>query len=286
MSATVDRVDCEITRSHLCVASPLLYSQSLCPGRPTPSSSPASDGEIWTAGANAATTLAVSKDVTINGQPVPKGKYSVWIAISRGDWEMIFDRDTALFHTQGPRHRANQLRFSAPREKRPFMEVLTWWFPEVSNTGMTLAMQWDTVYVPLRIAVTPSYTTKVPADIARQLVGRYQVHFEMPPPPPDTTLGADSDQPPTNFAFTIRYEDGELRAVMDPPMAKTESGYTDWVLIPTRRNYYYLGRIDGRQLVEIFDFATLRFTTSGDRVTGFEERMANDMLMATAKRVP
>src|SRR6478672_10516615 len=47
------------------------------------------DGEIWTAGANAATTLAVSKDVTINGQPVPKGKYSVWFAISRGDWEMI-----------------------------------------------------------------------------------------------------------------------------------------------------------------------------------------------------
>jgi hypothetical protein len=73
---------------------------------------------------------------------------------------------------------------------------------------------------------------------------------------------------------------------MDPPMAKTESGYTDWVLIPTRRNYYYLGRIDGGQLVDIFDFATFRFTTTGDRATGFEERMANDMLLATAKRVP
>lgn len=244
------------------------------------------DGEIWTGGANAATTLAVSKDVTINGQPVPKGKYSVWFAISRSDWEMILDHDTTLFHTQGPRRRANQLRFAAPREKRPFMEVLTWWFPEVSNKGMTLALQWDTVYVPLRIDVTPSYTTKVTADVARPLVGRYQVHFEVQPPPADTTLVADADPPPTNFLFTIRYEDGELRAVMDPPMAKTESGYTDWVLIPTRRNYYYLGRIDGGQLVDIFDFATLRFTTSGERATGFEERAANDMLLATAKRVP
>ena len=30
----------------------------------------------------------------------------------------------------------------------------------------------------------------------------------------------------------------------------------------------------------------LRFTVVGDRATGFEERMANDMLLATAKRVP
>ena len=244
------------------------------------------DGELWTAGANAATTISLSKDVTINGQAVPKGKYSVWFAIGRGDWEVILDHDTTLYHTQGPRRRANQVRFAAPREKRPFMEVLTWWFPDVSNTAMTLAMQWDTVYVPLKIAVTPSYTTKVPADIARSVVGRYQVHSEMPPPPPDTSVVADSDPPPTNFAFNIRYEDGELRAVMDPPLARTESGYTDWVLIPVRRNYYYLGRMNGGQLVEIFDFATLRFTSTGDRVTGFEQRMANDMLLASAKRVP
>src|SRR5436309_11577700 len=68
------------------------------------------DGHIWTPGANAATTLAVSKDVTINGQPVPKGKYSVWLAISRGEWEMILDRDTTLFHTQGPHRRTLQIR--------------------------------------------------------------------------------------------------------------------------------------------------------------------------------
>src|SRR5436309_12195817 len=54
------------------------------------------EGHIWTPGANAATTLSVSKDVTINGQAVPKGKYSVWLATSRGTWEMILDRDTSL----------------------------------------------------------------------------------------------------------------------------------------------------------------------------------------------
>src|SRR5207237_8424519 len=59
------------------------------------------DGHIWTPGANAATTLAVSKDVTINGQAVSVGKYTVWIAISCGDGEQVLDSAPALFRTRG-----------------------------------------------------------------------------------------------------------------------------------------------------------------------------------------
>lgn len=243
------------------------------------------EGETWTPGANASTTMAVSKDITINGQAVPKGKYSVWLSITRGEWEMILDRDTTLFHATPPHPRAAQIRFAAPREKRPFMEVLTWWFPDVNATGMTLAMQWDTVYVSLKIGVPPSYRTHVTAAVAAPLVGQYSVHFE-PPPPADTALAPDPDPPPAHQVFTIRYEGGELRGVMDPPLVRTESGYTDWVLIPTRGSYYNLGRFDGGQLVEIFDFAPLRFAVEGGRVTGFEQRMNNDQLVSTGKRLP
>src|SRR4030095_8203621 len=35
-------------------------------------------GSTWTPGANLATRLEVSKDVSIEGQQVPKGAYSVW----------------------------------------------------------------------------------------------------------------------------------------------------------------------------------------------------------------
>ncbi|MBC7844328.1 MAG: DUF2911 domain-containing protein, partial [Gemmatimonadaceae bacterium] len=118
-------------------------------------------GEVWTPGANAATTLSLSKDATINGTAVSKGKYSVWLVVSRGDWDMVLDRDTMLFHTQGPKVRPGQVRFPVRREAKPFLEALTWWFPEVGATGATLAMQWDTVYVPLRIAVPASYTRTV-----------------------------------------------------------------------------------------------------------------------------
>jgi hypothetical protein len=246
-------------------------------------------GEIWTPGANAATTLALSKDATINGTAVPKGKYSVWMVVTRGDWDMVLDRDTALFHTQGPKVRPGQVRFAVRRETRPFMEALTWWFPEVSATGATLAMQWDTVYVPLRIAVQPSYTRVVAAERARPLIGRYALHLEPQGPPPgtgDTTLSEERDQIPSDVIFTVRHDGGELRAQMDPPMITSESGYKDWILLPSQGSWYTLGRMDHGELVEIVDFISVRFDVTGGTATGFEIRMTGDELFGKAKRLP
>jgi hypothetical protein len=244
-------------------------------------------GEVWTPGANAATTLALGKDATINGIAVPKGKYSVWIVASRGDWEMVLDRDTTLFHTQGPKARPGQVRFPVQREKRPFMETLTWWFPELSATGATLAMQWDTVYVPLRIAVPPSYTRVVSAEAARPIVGKYHLKFQPMGPPPsaaDTTLTAE-EQMATDVIFTIRYEGGELHAIMDPPMFTRESGYRDWMLLPKKGTWWSLGRLDRGELVEVFDFFSVKFD-EGAPSPGFEMRTPGDDLIARAKRVP
>ncbi len=245
-------------------------------------------GEVWTPGANAATKLSLSADATINGAAVAKGKYSVWLVVSRGDWEMVLDRDTLLFHTQGPKVRPGQVRFAVKRETRPFMETLTWWFPDIGSTGATLAMQWDTVYVPLRISVPASYTRSVSPEAARSAVGTYRMHFEPmgPPGAVDTTLVAEVEKPPTDVTFTIRHERGELRAVMDPPMFATESGYRDWILLPTKGSWYSLGRIDRGELVEVFDFASLRFDTAGGVASGFEYRSRGDDLIAKAKRVP
>ena len=48
--------------------------------------------EVWTPGANWATTLEVSRNVQINGQALPKGKYSVWLVVdSAGPWTLVLD---------------------------------------------------------------------------------------------------------------------------------------------------------------------------------------------------
>jgi len=60
-------------------------------------------GEVWTPGANMATTLEVSKDVKVNGVALAKGKYSVWLVVrASGPWTAVFDPRSKLFHTQHP----------------------------------------------------------------------------------------------------------------------------------------------------------------------------------------
>ena len=245
-------------------------------------------GETWTPGANFATRLEVSKDVTIEGQPVPKGAYSVWFVVGRDRWEMLLDRDTVRFHTQPPKQRAGQVRFPVSREKRSFMETLTWWVPEMSATGMTLAMQWDTVYVPLHVKVPPSYTTAVTGDVARRIVGKYHLRMEPMEPPKDSTTATDreGEKPPSEVMFTIRHEAGTLRAVMDPPMFTTEPGYRDWMLLPRGGEWFRLGRMQDGELVEIMDFLSVQFQSGGAQMKGFEVRLPNDQLAGKGTRVP
>lgn len=244
-------------------------------------------GELWTPGANVATTLAVSKDVSIEGTPVPKGKYSMWIRVGREEWEMLLDSDTTRFHTQKPAPQPGQLKFRITREKRPFVEALTWWVPEVRGTGLTLALQWDTVYVPLHIKVQPSYTSAVAPDDAKRVVGAYQLHFQpMPAPGPTDPSNGETEKPPTDVTLTIRHEGGELRAVMDPPMWKSEPGYKDWILLPRKGGLYVLGRFDGGELVEVMDYFSVQFNPESGRATGFEIRLPNDILIGKAKRAP
>lgn len=242
-------------------------------------------GEIWTPGANQATTLSVSKDVTIEGQPVPRGTYSVWFTIERGPWVMVLDRDTVLMHHQPPRERPGQIRFPINRESRPFMEGLTWWFPTVQGTTTTLAMQWDTVYVPLQVKVPLSYPTAVAADLARHSAGVFQIHFEPERVSRDTTLHQPIETIAREVRFTVRQEGAELRGVADPPLYRSEDGWRDWLLIPIGGHSFILGRMLKGELVEVFKGWIVEFDPAGAGAGSFEIRTMADHLVGRGKRV-
>ena len=55
-------------------------------------------GHLWTPGANWATTFEFSKDVELNGHPVPKGKYSVWMSPQPDLWEVFLNPNDRIFH--------------------------------------------------------------------------------------------------------------------------------------------------------------------------------------------
>ena len=113
-------------------------------------------GEVWTPGADMATTLETDRDIAIDGHQVPKGRYSVWLVVEReGPWTLVLDPDADRFHTSRPRERPGQIRFPIAAQEAPEVEVLTWSFPEISATGTTAVMQWADRAVRLAITVAP-----------------------------------------------------------------------------------------------------------------------------------
>ncbi|WP_353185039.1 DUF2911 domain-containing protein [Parapedobacter lycopersici] len=50
-------------------------------------------GEVWRTGANEATTFEIDKDVQVQGQPLPAGKYSLYTIPSEQNMVVIFNKN-------------------------------------------------------------------------------------------------------------------------------------------------------------------------------------------------
>ncbi len=50
-------------------------------------------GEVWRTGANEASTIETDKELTVGGQKLPAGKYSLWTIPNQDAWTVIFNKD-------------------------------------------------------------------------------------------------------------------------------------------------------------------------------------------------
>jgi hypothetical protein len=109
-------------------------------------------GRIWCPGADDATTIEVTSDVTMNGQPLPKGKYSIWAEPHAEEWVVLFNRSHAVWHTRYPAGQ-DALRIDVTPRTGSHMETLAFYFPVVDGKKGELVLHWGTVVVPIAIEV-------------------------------------------------------------------------------------------------------------------------------------
>lgn len=108
-------------------------------------------GEEWNPGADQATSIEVSRDVTIDGQPLAAGKYSIW-AIPRADrWTIIFSERGDVFHVPYPGAEHDALRIDVAAETGGHIETLAFYFPVVDGREATLRLHWGETVIPLSI---------------------------------------------------------------------------------------------------------------------------------------
>lgn len=231
--------------------------------------------EVWTPGANYATTLEVNKDIKLDGHPVAKGKYSVWIQIKKsGPWTMVLDPRSHLFHMAHPDSNANQIRYQITPGTGPSTNVLTWSFPEVRINGATMVMQWGTVQIPFRIEVTPSYDMKMTAAKASPYVGKYSYAWKMKQP---------GDSVP--IVLTISFRDTVLVGEFKPELWE---GADKIIFVPVKDDWFYpaflekTGEIKDVDKTMSLEFATRK--SDEKQAKSFEVRGTGDALWATGQR--
>ena len=108
--------------------------------------------KVWCPGADYCTTIKLSTDVTIQGQTLPAGIYSLWAKPGPTKWTMIVNRAEIVYHTAHDPDR-DLLTLEVTPRTGPHVETLAFYFPVVDGKHAELVLHWGTVVVPLTIDV-------------------------------------------------------------------------------------------------------------------------------------
>ena len=106
----------------------------------------------WRAGANENTTIEFSNDVTIEGQPLPAGRYGFFIAYDPNECTLIFSKNSTSWGHFFYDANEDALRVkvkSVALDKS--VEWLKYEFINQTADAATVALQWEKLMIPFRI---------------------------------------------------------------------------------------------------------------------------------------
>jgi hypothetical protein len=109
-------------------------------------------GDVWRTGANEATTFSVSSDVTIAGEPLSAGTYSLYTIPGPDTWTIIFNNTANQWGTNYDESK-DALRVEVSPQSGSMREMMTFLFTKVTDTSGTCVLHWADTRVPFEIEV-------------------------------------------------------------------------------------------------------------------------------------
>ena len=110
-------------------------------------------GEVWRTGANEATTFEVSNDVMINGQKLPKGKYSLHTIPNKDEWTIIFNKTWEQWGSYQYKPEDDVLRVNVKPVAGEHKETMSIALNNVAETTADVVIAWEKVRVPFKLDV-------------------------------------------------------------------------------------------------------------------------------------
>ncbi len=135
--------------------------------------------KVWRAGANEATTVTFSTDVTIDGKVVKAGSYSFFVIPRQGEWSVILNSQPqwGAFSYDSTK---NVLQYSLKPETSSNEERLSYTFTDLTGNSVKLVLRWEKIAVPVEIEVgtDANFTkaTKAAAAMPAQVYNNYALY--------------------------------------------------------------------------------------------------------------
>lgn len=106
----------------------------------------------WRAGANENTTIEFSNDVTIEGQPLKKGKYGFFIAYDSTESTLIFSNNAGSWGSYYYNDKEDALRVKVkPVRANNSTEWLRYEFMNQTENTATIALVWERLMIPFKV---------------------------------------------------------------------------------------------------------------------------------------
>lgn len=226
-------------------------------------------GEVWTPGANFASTFEVNRSIRLDGHPVKPGKYSMWLVLQPDQWTMVLDPRAHLYHIPFPDSTADQLRYPVHPRTGPFQETLTFTFEDVQGDEGTLLLRWGTVELAFKVEVEPKHKLTMPEADAAPYLGTYLFKWTGEP---------DSVSP---SRVTLRYANGMLLGEWVPvPFPDVAT----FVLVPAEKDAFMVGSMINGKLVDLMNEWVFEFMRKDGKVAEFGAWTDGDKLDGTGRR--
>jgi len=108
-------------------------------------------GRVWRTGADEATTIRFSGDVTIGGKAVPAGIYALFTIPGEDEWTIILNSEVNQWGAFNYNAEKDVIRVTATPQTSHHVEQMMIYFENVSAARAHLVLHWAEVKVPVEI---------------------------------------------------------------------------------------------------------------------------------------
>ncbi len=129
--------------------------------------------KIWRTGANNATTIEFSGDVTIDGNKLAAGKYGLYTIPGKAEWTFIFSKQNSLWGAGGYKESEDALRIKVKPGSGPHhCEWMNFGFADLSDGSAKVVLRWEKLMVGFTVKVD---TKGMVLKSIERTMGRYWV---------------------------------------------------------------------------------------------------------------